>query len=188
MEKFCPHALESILRGNDWEAKFRGFYYSVCPRFKNFSSSSLSPSSVIGDGSGFDIQMFDAYRDFIAFFDSNILVYMNDMGVSLSTFEKSLALNIKEGDSPALNLYHQLEMYGDFLKFSLIMRTKYEVTFLLGSTSTINADTTIDTAKTESSNLNLPQKGRSVRVLWDIENVSIQKKIGGLRTLQHLNR
>ena len=185
MEKFCPHALESILRGNDWEAKFRGFYYSVCPRFKNFSSSSLSPSSVIGDGSGFDIQMFDAYRDFIAFFDSNILVYMNDMGVSLSAFEKSLALNIKEGDSSALNLYHQLEMYGDFLKFSLIMRTKYEVTFLLGSTSAISPDTTI-TTPTKADNL--MQKGRSVRVLWDIENVSIQKKIGGLRTLQHLNR
>ena len=207
MDKFCTHALESLLRGSNWEAKFKEFYFNVCPRFKDFSTSSFSAS--YADGSGFDVLMFEAYRNFITFFDLNIHIYLDQMGVSLTTLEESLANNLREGDSSAESLYSQFEMYGDFLKFSAIMKSKFQETFLNLESERLKPEGTIifnegfskdgsfevpqphlqSTVSAENSgSTKIPKKGRSVRVLWDIENVPIMKSMGGLATLAHLNR
>jgi hypothetical protein len=131
MDKFCVHVLESLLRGSEWEEKFREFYYTVCPRFKNFNYNKEVPSiSNVDDGSGYDLFMFDAYKDFLSLFDLNIQTYLDKMGVTQTTLADSLALNLKEGDSSAERLYSLLQMYGDFEKFSYIMRCKFEEIFM----------------------------------------------------------
>ena len=197
MDKFCIHALESLLRGSDWESKFRTFYFTVCPRFKSYIES-----SIINDGTGYDLLMFDAYKDFLAFFDLNIQCYLDEMGVTLSTLGESLFSRLVENDSSAMNLRDQLEMYGDFDKFSMIMRTKFQETFLnqklKGDANSENIGGTIedDSSITECETVvfqgkpvkaNGPARSRAVRVLWDIENIMVSRDIGGLNTLTRLN-
>lgn len=197
MDKFCIHALESLLRGSDWESKFRTFYFTVCPRFKSYIES-----SIINDGTGYDLLMFDAYKDFLAFFDLNIQRYLDEMGVTLSTLGESLFSRLVENDSSAMNLRDQLEMYGDFDKFSMIMRTKFQETFLnqklMGDANSKNIGGTIedDSSITECETVVFqgkpvkatgPARSRAVRVLWDIENIMVSRDIGGLNTLTRLN-
>jgi hypothetical protein len=200
MDKFCIHALESLLRGSDWESKFRTFYFSVCPRFKSYIESSIS-----NDGSGYDLLMFDAYKDFLSFFDLNIQRYLDEMGVTLSTLGESLFSHLVENDSSAMNLRDQLEMYGDFDKFSMIMRTKFQETFtdqkFKSYASTENICRTLEensppTTECETALLQVkavkttgpaPARSRAVRVLWDIENIMVSRDIGGLNTLTRLN-
>ena len=197
MDKFCIHALESLLRGSDWESKFRTFYFTVCPRFKSYIES-----SIINDGTGYDLLMFDAYKDFLAFFDLNIQCYLDEMGVTLSTLGESLFSRLVENDSSAMNLRDQLEMYGDFDKFSMIMRTKFQETFLnqklKGDANSENIGGTIedDSSITECETVvfqgkpvkaNGPARSRAVRVLWDIENIMVSRDMGGLNTLTRLN-
>ena len=197
MDKFCIHALESLLRGSDWESKFRTFYFTVCPRFKSYIES-----SIINDGTGYDLLMFDAYKDFLAFFDLNIQCYLDEMGVTLSTLGESLFSRLVENDSSAMNLRDQLEMYGDFDKFSMIMRTKFQETFLnqklMGDANSKNIGGTIedDSSITECETVvfqgkpvkaNGPARSRAVRVLWDIENIMVSRDMGGLNTLTRLN-
>jgi The ARF-like 2 binding protein BART len=200
MDKFCIHALESLLRGSDWESKFRTFYLSVCPRFKSYIESSIS-----NDGSGYDLLMFDAYKDFLSFFDLNIQRYLDEMGVTLSTLGESLFSHLVENDSSAMNLRDQLEMYGDFDKFSMIMRTKFQETFtdqkFKSNASTENICGTLEensppTTECETALLQVkavtttgpaPARSRAVRVLWDIENIMVSRDIGGLNTLTRLN-
>jgi The ARF-like 2 binding protein BART len=200
MDKYCIHALESLLRGSDWESKFRTFYFSVCPRFKSYIESSIS-----NDGSGYDLLMFDAYKDFLAFFDLNIQHYLDEMGVTLSTLGESLFSHLVENDSSAMNLRDQLEMYGDFDKFSMIMRTKFQETFtgqklkldvntgIICGTLDENSppitecETTVLQVKPDKTTGPAPARSRAVRVLWDIENIMVSRDIGGLNTLTRLN-
>ena len=202
MDKFCIHVLESLLRGSDWERKFQTFYFSVCPRFKSFTESSIS-----SDGSGYDLLMFDAYKDFLAFFDLNIQYYLDEMGVTLSTLSDSLSSHLIENDSSTVNLRDQLEMYGDFEKFSMIMRTKFNQTFgdqkLTSDVNPANIRETLEQIGEPSSlivdsehavlqgkpsvRIAGSARSRAVRVLWDIENISVSRDIGGLNTLARLN-
>lgn len=198
MDKYCIHALESLLRGSDWESKFRTFYFSVCPRFKSYIESSIS-----NDGSGYDLLMFDAYKDFLAFFDLNIQRYLDEMGVTLSTLGESLFSHLVDNDSSAMNLRDQLEMYGDFDKFSMIMRTKFQETFT-DQNSKSDVSTEINGGTIEGHGHPVPTaecavlqgksvkshgaaRSRAVRVLWDIENIMVSRDIGGLNTLTRLN-
>mmetsp|Transcript_18479 Transcript_18479/g.17789 ORF Transcript_18479/g.17789 Transcript_18479/m.17789 type:complete len:191 (-) Transcript_18479:53-625(-) len=129
--KFCVHALESLLRGSDWENKFRDFYYTVCPRFKAFNRCKEQPSRRDGgDGTGYDLIMYDAYKDFLSLFDLNIQKYLDQMKVSHFTLADSLALNLRHGDSSAQRLLSLLEMYTNFEKFGHIMICKYEEIFV----------------------------------------------------------
>ena len=204
MDKFCTHALESLLRGSNWEAKFKEFYFNVCPRFKDFSTTSSLAS--YDDGGAFDVLMFEAYRNFITFFDLNIHIYLDQMGVSLTTLEESLVNNLREGDSSAVSLFIQFEMYGDFLKFSAIMKSKFQETFLnleSGKSTTDETLITKEVSLVEGSSLSyndnpvyaenspvgkLSKRCRAVRVLWDIENIPIMESLGGLETLVQLNK
>lgn len=191
MDNFCVHVLESLLRGSEWEEKFRDFFYTVCPRFKNFHNSKELPSISDGDdGSGYDLFMFDAYKDFLSLFDLNIQTYLDQMGVTQTTLAESLALNLKNGDSSAERLYSLLQMYGDFEEFSYIMRCKFEEIFLsfkIPEESIILPDKQL--IQSDSSNRqHLTDASKTmVRVLWDIENIPVAKGMGGLNTISKLN-
>lgn len=193
MENFCVHALESLLRGSDWEEKFQLFYHTVCPRFKNFNRRSEQSSSDVDDGSGYDLLMFDAYKEFLSFFDDNIQIYLDKMGVTQSTLADSFALNLKNKDSSAERLFALLEMYSDFEKFSYMMRCKFEEIFVVPK---IIEETKISSSLPENLGLQsiTPNHQRQtdapktvVRVLWDIENIPVPKVLGGLNTISKLN-
>ena len=201
MDKFCIPALESLLRGSEWDEDFRCFYLTICPRFRSFTTS-----RDICDGSGYDILMFDAYNDFRAFFDSKLEIYLAEMGISFETFSKSLTLQLTDESSVALKLQSHLEMYCDFEKFSIIMQSKFEESFAVKSLepfkhnqedgSSLNLISVLPhdregvrIQQEQSSDKNvIPIRPRAVRVLWDIENIPVSKNLGGLNALSKLNR
>jgi The ARF-like 2 binding protein BART len=203
MDKFCIHALESLLRGSEWDEDFRSFSLTLCPRFRSFTKS-----RDICDDSGYDILMFDAYNDFRTFFDSKLQIYFAEMGITFDTFSKSLTLQVVNESSVALKLQSHLEMYCDFEKFCLIMQSKFEESFPVKSPNslkrdepsskvisiqshnlpiTVHEDVRVQNDQCSDQNV-LPIRSKAVRVLWDIENVPVSKNLGGLNALSKLNR
>ena len=204
MDKFCIHALESLLRGSEWDDDFRCFYLTICPRFRSFTESRN-----YSDGSGYDILMFEAHNDFRAFFDSKLQIYLAEMGVSFETFSKSLTLQLIDESSVALKLQSHLEMYCDFEKFSIIMQSKFEENFAVKSLDFLkhyedagpksisvrpnsqdiiaHQDAVIQDEWNSYQNV-LPIRSKAVRVLWDIENIPVKKNLGGFNALSKLNR
>lgn len=189
MDTYCTFAIESLLR-SEFESKFKEFYFTICPRFKNFNERQLDSS-----GNGLDLLMYEAYRDFIVFFDSNIQLYLDKMGVTLEAFEDSLSKQIDAGDSSAISLLEMMNSYSSFLKFSSIMETKYIETFdqkseqqnieILPEAEPVD----IEKVATAIHGMNInDNKGKAVRCLWDIENISIPKGVGGVGAVTKLNR
>ena len=186
---YSTHALESILRGADFRAKFDGFCRTVSPRFRGFRSNFYAK-----DGTGYDHIMSNAHRDFFDFFDGVIEQYLIEMNISEEVLLAATAKNMESGDLSAERLFEQFKTYEDFERFGMMMEDKYNELFGnkgqdISSTSS-SKDTSSSSSNTnhsihDGSKSSLPvtavaaagatapgKRFRSVRVLWDIENIA----------------
>ena len=188
---YSTHALESILRGADFRAKFDGFCRTVSPRFRGFRNNFYAK-----DGTGYDHIMSNAHRDFFDFFDGVIEEYLAEMNISEEVLLTATAKNMESGDLSAERLFEQFKTYEDFERFGMMMEDKYNELFgnkglqdlatavspssnspKHSSSSSTNHSTRDETKS--SAAIVTGKRLRSVRVLWDIENIA------AMQTLPH---
>lgn len=190
LEKFSPYILDSYLSGRDWEKSFKDFYRINCPRFQGFRAARASNTSGgSSNGRGFDIHMQVVHNEFLCSLESLVKIQLKTIDVSLERFVKAVSFGLESADSVPKGLIGQLERFCDFFVFGEMMEDMFSNIFQLEATEVVPDNQTAaesrqkKSATVEPSGAPLPIY---TRVLWDIENVGVPKRLGGLKTVQRL--
>jgi hypothetical protein len=200
MDKYCIHALESIVRSSEWANTFEPFYRLNCPRFENFEIVLKD----LARGKGLDLLTFKVYQEFQNIFEETVNSYLSDMDVSFDAFQKSLEAALKRGDTVGESLLNSFEIYEDFEAFGRMMESKFNAIFGDGNEEKKYGGGSGDGEQLKSGDMLIRQPAKavecdspaepesarrsrySVRVLWDIENIFIPKSLGGLETVRRM--
>lgn len=178
LEKFSPYILDSFLRARDWEKSFDDFYRVNCPRFQGFRAARESNASGGStDGRGFDLHMQIVHNEYLCSLESLVTIQLQRMDVSVERFMKAVSNGLESSDSVPKGLVNQLKRFEDFFLFGEMMEDKFKSIFLLEEKVTATRQ------MVSASDCALPVY---TRVLWDIENIGVPKRLGGMKTVQRL--
>ena len=195
LELVSPLVVESKLRASvksEYDANYPASEESVenqyilsnCPRFDNFRKNFADES-----GKGIDIQCTIVHQEYISLIEEQteqkIFRYLFELKITEKKFVEATAniVNAKNVDTNTdsssqdamtnlinhfANKYQDFEMFGNFMEDEFIKH------FIKNDTS--------------YSTVNEIGESKQVRVLWDIENVCVPKRIGGMETVTRLIR
>jgi len=174
-EIYSPHVIESKLR-NDilFQEKIDQLYALHSPRFQFFSRFLNDPS-----GKGFDLQMNSAFVEFLELLETTIDAYLLEIEISMTSFMKAIEYHSVNNDTSVSYLLLYFSSFHDFEDFGIMMEKKCIELYPSSKLDDIKTNNSNDDTKANSQYF--------VRVLWDIENIRVQKEKGGLNTVDDLN-
>mmetsp|Transcript_30855 Transcript_30855/g.57548 ORF Transcript_30855/g.57548 Transcript_30855/m.57548 type:complete len:561 (-) Transcript_30855:139-1821(-) len=169
IESFSPHILEATLRNTNWESVMRDFFRTNSPRFEGFRK-------ILSDGGDFDIQMMSVYNDFMQGVETVLRNQIKIIGVTEEKFVAATKCGVVDDNPVSVHLVSLLENLSDFHDFGRMMEDKFlaEYSAPVASSAKSPGDPTGSVSH--------------CRVLWDIENIGVGKKLGGLATIERLQR
>ena len=174
LERALPLTVESWFRHRS-EALFGPFIATSCPRFENFRADSK-----INTGKGLDINQFVVHREYLTLVEQKLSELLLSLGTSEATFAKAAEAALQDDNSKAVeeliaisNKYLDFGAFGEMMEDEFIRNFRKEQ---MPSSSTMDAAITPD----------IPSGGKIVRVLWDIENIPVSRRVGGMATVQKL--
>lgn len=159
LESFSPHILEASLRNTSWESLMRDFFRTNSPRFEGFRQT-------LASGGDFDVQMMSVYNDYMQAIDAVIRNQIKIIGVTEEKLVEATQAGASRDDPVALQLVAYLEERSDFIEFGKMMEDKYHEEYVV-----------VELFEATVSHC---------RVLWDIENIGVKRKIGGLETVKRI--
>jgi len=213
LEKVSPLVLESFLRnststeeGDYADEATKQFMASNCPRFENFSTLVDVVGTSSASGKGLDVQMYIVHKEYCDAIENKIIVYLKGMNVEVDRFRLACSTILKEnnpsnhkhnagGDdanrAAVMHLVHFIEQYQDFLAFGRMMEQVFLRLHYPGGGAAGGA---AGAAGGDGSGRSVAQQlapssnsaVKAVRVLWDIENIAVPKKIGGVETVKRI--
>jgi len=195
MSECAPHIIDSVLRCLNWDEEFNVFFRLHCPKFVNFR-----PELEM------DCSLSASHTEFLSTLESTLMrqvqrVTCDPMIDSIRIFA-AIGKNIRraEGFTPdplqtkvCSSIVEQLDRYMDFLQFGDMMRCKCEELYNSESSTALATVPSSGTALASSTDFSpaastIGRDGlKNVRVLWDIENVPVQRRLGGLETVKRLH-
>jgi len=119
--------------------------------------------------------MHSVHIEFITMVESELFKEISNMGVSEERFIALLDASLQQGDETVERLYKELVVYRNFVDFGLMMQQKYNELYPSPS-PTISS----------SPNPTLTSTISICRVLWDLENVQVNPRLGGIKTVMQL--
>ena len=167
--QYAIYIVESKLRNN---SELKKFYENKAPSFRKFSQIR---SEVEANGTGFDLIMMVTYLEFKELVTSYVDEILQELNVTITDFGTRLSAI---DDDSALSLLDLLEKAHNFIEFAMMMEFKY-LKLYEGATGPPSAVKVLPVKQ-------MPAGQQCVRVLWDIENVSVPKALGGLKTVEKL--
>lgn len=197
IELYCPYILESKLRHSKLlQKKLDAFYLRASPRFQNFLESRYNADK---SGLGIDILYMPIFNEFDSIIESYIVKYLEEIQVNLEKFLEALnywiaisefqELNGIEDDSndensECIRSFFFLCFVEDFsiIDFGMMMQNKYNELYKVEEAVLSVVESELPDKNTVSSEI----YNKQVRVLWDIENLSVPKNYGGIKAIQHL--
>lgn len=170
-ERFILHAVESHLRGNEWNSILSPFFTTNTPRFQTFGSLRNVATGTYTD---IDIQMHLVHVEFKTLVEDELQHIIARMGSTEERFAELIALELPAGDETVARLYSTLTSYQDFVSFGKMMQEKcYELYPGESAVKTFNAGV---------------RRIKICRVLWDVENVPVDPALGGIQTVLALQK
>ena len=167
--QYAIYIVESKLRNS---SELNKFYENKSPSFRNFSQIR---SEVEANGTGFDLIMMVTYLEFKELVTSHVDDILQELNVTIADFGTRLqAID----DECALSLLDLLEKAHNFIEFAMMMESNY-LKLYEGVSGPSFAVKIAPTKRIVSGQ-------KCVRVLWDIENISVSKAMGGLKTVEKL--
>lgn len=118
--------------------------------------------------------MHSVHIEFINTVERALFEEISNMGISEEKFIDLLDVSLKQGDETVERLYKELVVYRNFVDFGLMMQRKYEELYPSPSPENTSPSPTL------TSNISI------CRVLWDLENVQVNPKLGGIKTVMQL--
>ena len=176
-EMYSPHVIESKLR-NDilFQEKMDHLYALHSPRFQSFQSRFLNDQS----GKGFDVQMNSAFVEFLELLESTIESYLMEIDISITSFIKAIEYHSIHNDTSVAYFLLYFSSFHDFEDFGIMMEKKC---------SELYPSSKLDEEKIQNDDMKSNNSSQYfVRVLWDIENIRVQKEKGGLNTVDDLTK
>ncbi len=201
-----PILIESRLRcDRHFQDDLQRFYRNISPAFKPYAVDILSSVTIFHgrnddsaiSGIEFPVQIHIEYRNYVELVESNITRFLQDLSLTWDDFSYAIEDLHRLGDDSVYQLVEFLSTTNDFISFVKLMCAKYQELYGGSSSGSSGGNLPTATAATGSS----PTKGqvpssssngvsntghRHVRVLWDIENVAVPKKLTGLQTVERL--
>ena len=215
IESFLRNSSSSD-EGNYLDEGTRQFLATNCPRFENFSVLVDENASSV-TGKGLDVQMFVVHKEYCEVIESTIVAYLKDINVSADRFRLACARILATTDAEdntnrnaVRNLVSFIDQYQDFFAFGHMMERyflrlhpsqKLSVTGTEGVQLSLHQPSEQpikQNAETNSALITSPSamfpvaisaaaSFKAVRVLWDIENISVSKRLGGVETVKRLS-
>jgi hypothetical protein len=186
LEKCSPFIVESKLRNcKIFSSEINNFFKNCCPRFKDFNSSRILNEK---SGAGMDSQIIIIYKELEEILELHILMILNDINVSEAAFIQAIQES-SENDESISSLMNQIfAENSNILDFCAFMEEKYNELYknneVKNNTAITGNNEKIENIKLDK--IEISTECKQVRVLWDIENISISKQIGGLNTVSKL--
>ena len=177
-----PHYVESHMRRSSSQLEVDAIVRSSCGRFEAFRSTR---TRLLTSGKGYDVMLFVAHVEYVRLLEEKVKGLLAGIGVTQEQFVQ--ALTNQDGDVVVQELKHQLTVYQDFDSFAEMMEDKFNVLFLPSTVAQAdNAES--GTPSTEGAQQpSFSGAKKIVRVLWDVENIQVPKRLGGLRTVAALS-
>jgi len=172
-----PHFVESHLRHSKGEA-LEEFIRNTAPKFEGFRETR---ERIITSGKGFDVSLFVAHVDYVRLLEDRVKGLLSQIGVSQESFVNALNRG-DENDAVVCALKEFLVRYQSFDSFAEMMEDKFQKLYAHGGAGMLQNSKQQSLPPTPSA---LPK--RYCRVLWDVENVPVPKRLGGLKTVQGLS-
>lgn len=134
-------------------------------------------------GTGFDLAMMDCFFEYRNLMSSITEELVAEFNMTMASFADALESLHSLHDDSASSLMLMLSAADSFVDFALMMESQYSRIY--PSTETAKRYDPEKVPNT-SSKAAVGQQHMCVRVLWDIENVSVPKSLGGLKTVANL--
>ena len=200
MELCGPRLIEVALRDYNWEENMESFFRTRAPLFEGFRQKCAAQQTAGGSaGRGFDIQMHTVHSEFLQAVLDIIRSQFDEIGY---TEEKFIAAVLaRPTETASKKLLGFLDGLADFTIFGEMMEDTFSRIY--GSTPTpvypgrsigamLQPPCGVPSRNTtarhrEMASTSLSTTTGAVRVLWDIENVSVRKKDGGIKVVTKLN-
>jgi phosphoribosylanthranilate isomerase len=133
-------------------------------------------------GTGFDLQMMNCYFEYREMITALTDEWIVEMGLNIDIFSGILENLSCLHDDSAASLLQMLDTADSFIEFALMMESEYFRIYSIDRERRIEAPV----SSGSSSSVVAGQHQMCVRILWDIENVSVSKSQGGLKTVSNL--
>lgn len=185
-ELFSVYYVEANLR-HSYDAVFADFLRFNSPKFDCFRKNR---NQILVSGRGYDVSIFQCHVEYVRTLERTVKSLLDKIGVPQERFVNALS---RCEDPPIKSLMWTLTRYQDFDSFAEMMEDHCNSTYIRGAAPAYHHETAVTASSSSSPSSSLhtqpqPQNTarKSVRVLWDLENVPCSKKMGGMRTVTAL--
>jgi acetolactate synthase regulatory subunit len=182
-----PFIVESKIRNDvDLKEKLAIFYRSASPRFANFQENTKKGAQT---GSGIELSLYDSYDEYSRIIENYISSLLAAINISPTSFAKAVEHHYNEDNESVMILLKFIYCLKEhhFIDFCLMMESKF-LELYSHKASSVQQSQASSTAVVIETKPSAHQLTKHVRVLWDIENIPISKKQGGLTVVSKLQQ
>lgn len=176
-ELLSPYYIESCLR-HSYADVFHDFLKNNSPKFENFRSTR---NKILVSGKGYDLSIFTCHVEYIRLLEQTVKNLLLKISLPQERFVIAALHHTDSNDVAIKSLMWTLTRYQDFDSFAEMMEDDFNEQYLYPQQK-LSATIIPDSVSASSA-----AHKKSVRVLWDIENISVSKKVGGMRTVTAIN-
>ena len=166
MEDVAPFYVESQLR-HCYADLFSDFFRLNAPKFESFA---MLRNKIVISGKGYEVSLFVCHVEYVRLLEEKVKELLAKINVLPEQFVAACHSCLAAGDAPVVFLMKQLTQFQDFDSFAEMMEGVYNNQLRDMS----DADGRTGSLPSSASK----SKNKAVRVLWDLENVSVGKKAG----------
>ena len=183
-ELLSAYYVEANLR-HTYDAVFADFLRLNSPKFDSFRRNR---NQILVSGRGYDVSIFQCHVEYVRTLERTVKSLLDKIGATQERFVSAIS---KCEDAPIKSLMWTLTRYQDFDSFAEMMEDHCNSTYIRGAPAgdhrEIAAPSSSSSSPSSSPHTQAQNTVRkSVRVLWDLENVPCSKKMGGMRTVTAL--
>lgn len=177
--RVSPYVVESKLRNSSvFNGELAIFYRTCCPKFRNFTELVREMDSL---GTGIDSAVIIAFMEHNEIIEKHINEVLLQLGVHNTEFIRAI-ISLKDDDEDCwrslVDLCY-LDSDWSVISFGHMMESKFNKTFSLYEVAAPIVPN--DRPRQELTSYH-------VRVLWDIENISVSNRCGGLKTVAKVRK